>query len=495
MRHVLKLGGIFAVGGALSLFACSSTPAPATDAGPGTDIDASVVDSAVPPRPDAGRPDANVDAGPPPGPNCAQAVDSAINTETAGKFTSAGQSIYFKVAVPAGEFLLISAETAAKDSDARGDVVDTTLSVFDTAGTKLLASIDDSFPRTGTDALLIYRAPAATTLCIRVTDFDTWGGTPAVLAKDSNFKFSAGAFNPASDALTVDAEPNDTIPTAQAGKLKAATTPPGAYTFINGFLKDAADVDVFKFTVPAGATSMGVDIPPIGAPLAPGKSSYGSTLPRFTATVSKLDGTIVGQVVPPAADIEKTSDSLTLPVEPGDYYLTVARPAGVAAGANDFYATQLSFNKGNPPEAETTSGTNDTLATAEALTMTADPANPKLKHGYIMAKLPTGDAADSFSFPLGNGDSVSLACGSARNGSGLQDFKVELFTGGTSRQTDTEVATTDMFWSSASGATGATKPAVVASAAGTAVLQLTAGSRSATNTGVYYLCGVHVTSP
>ena len=495
MRNMSKLGGLLGVlaFGALPVYACSSTPDPvATDGGADAPV---VTPEAAPPKVDGGRPDGARDAGPPPGPNCGAAVELALNTEKEETFTSVGQSIYFKVPVKGGDFLIINAATDATEQGERGDVVDTAISVFDTAGTKLLAAIDDNFPRTGTDASLVYRSPVDTTLCIQVTDFDTWNGKPAVLAKDSTFKFVTATFDPNSTALNVDAEPNDTNATAQTGKSRAGTTPPSAFGFINGFLKDGTDVDTFKFTVPTGATSMSVDIPPIGAPLVPATSTYGSTMPRFTATVSKLDGTIVSQIVPPAGAVDKTSDSLSLPVEPGDYYLTIGRPAGVAAGANDFYSTTIFFGTGNPAENETTSGTNATLATAQALTLEADPTVPKQTRAFLAGKLPAGDVADSFSFPVAAGDSVSLACGAGRNGSGLQAFKVELFVNGVSAQSDTETATADLFWSSATGVTTATKPAVVAAAAGTAVVQFSAGSRSTTNTGAYYLCGVRVTKP
>lgn len=494
MRNMFKLSGLLGVIalGALPVFACSSTTeTPTADAS--TTTDATVTEDAGP-KADASKPDGARDAGPPPGPSCGEAVALAINTEAEATLTAVGQSIYYKVPIKGGDFMIVNAATAATDADERGDVVDTAINVYDTAGTKLLAAIDDSFPRTGTDATLVYRAPADTTICVQVTDFDTWSGKAAVLAKDSTFTLVVATFDPASAALNVDAEPNDTNATAQVGKTKPGTTAPAAYGFINGFLKDAADVDTFKFTVPAGATSMSLDVPPIGAPLTPGSSSYGSTMPRFTATVSKLDGTIVGQIVPPAGAVEKTSDSLSLPVEPGDYYLTIGRPAGLAAGANDFYATELYFGTGNPPEAEATMGANDTLATAEALAMTADPTVAKQTRGFIAGKLPVGDVADSFSFPVAVGDSVTLACGAGRNGSGLESFKVELFVNGTSAQSDTETATTDLYWSSVTGS-GATKPAVVATAAGTAVVQFSAATRSATNTGAYYLCGVRVTKP
>ncbi len=488
MRYAISFVGLLGLG-SLALYGCSSSNSGTPDAG--TDAPAPKPDASADtgPRPDGGSEAGSTGLGS----SCANAIAVDLSAETDGDLNAVGKSIFYSVNVTAGDFLLISASTAATADTVAGAVVDTAISVFDATGAKLLANDDDAFPRYTTDAQFFYRAPATATLCMQVTDFDTWKGDPATLATDSTFKFFAGVISPDAEVVTFDTEPNDTTAAPQIGKLKAATTGVGAYTYLGGVLSSAADVDTYKFTVPTGAKSLNVTVPPIGAPLTKGVSSYGSTMARFTATVKKLDGTIVAELLPPAGQVESMSDSLTAPVDAGDYYLVIGRPTGVTAGANDFYATTIAFGAGNTPEAEAIAAhTNDTLAAAEALTMTADTANAKLKHGYILAHLPTGDAADNFSFAVANGDSVAVACGAARNGSGLQGFKMDLFVAGTSKQSETESATADLAWSSGKGAS---KAPVVASAAGTAVLQLTSGSASTTNTGRYYLCGVHVTSP
>ncbi len=258
-------------------------------------------------------------------------------------------------------------------------------------------------------------------------------------------------------------------------------------------LASATDVDTFKFTLPTGAAAISVEVPPIGAPLAAASSSYGSTMERFTVTVKKTDGTVVAELAPPAGNIAKVGDSLSAPLSPGEYLLTVSRPAGLAAGANDFYATTVNFSTTNTAETETLgANTNDTLATAQNLALTAAAADPKRKSGYLLGFLPAGDAADSFQFAVGANDQVGLSCGAARNGSGLEGFKAELFVAGTSKQVETESVLADLSWS---GGRGASKAPVTATAAGTAVLQLSATGRSARNTGSFYLCGVHVVSP
>ncbi len=490
MRHAITFVGLLSLG-SLALYACGSTAAAPTDAG--SDGATAKPEAGVDAGADTGPiPEAGSDAGASPGSSCANPISVAMATDTPGVLDAVGKSIFYAVQVTAGDFLVMTAATAATP-DTGTKVVDTTIAVFDTAGTKLLANDDDAFPRYATDAQLFYRAATTTTLCVQVTDFDTWKGDMGKVAEDPNFKFSAGILNPSADSVTFDQEPNDTVSAPQSGKLKAFTTSTGAYTLLGGTLSSASDVDVYKFTVPTGAKSMDVTVPPIGAPVTKGKSSYGSSMARFTATVKKADGTIVAELAPPSGQVENMAESLTAPVGTGDYYLVISRPSSIAAVDNDFYATTVQFTTGNTPETETIGGhTNDTLAAPEALTMTVDKTNAKLKHGYILAYLPTGDVADNFSFSVANGDTVAVACGSARNGSGLQSFKAEIFVDGTSKQSETEVATANLAWSSG---TGASKPAVTISAAATAVLQLTAGGVSTTNTGTYYLCGVHVTSP
>ena len=484
MRTFLSLSILAAAGLSSSLYACSSSPeTPVVDGG-GGGSDASSPETS---KPDSGKPDGGNTG---PGSSCADPIPVELGKGLEAAFKTAGQSIYFSVKATAGTILQMSADTAATPDST--DVVDTTISVFDATGKTLLANVDDAFPRATTDAQLYYRSVAEATLCVQVTDFATWKGEAPQLADDSAFTFLAGALSNSFDFVTLDQEPNDSIGAPQTGKLKPFSTPPGAFSVLAGVLQGAADVDVYKFTVPVGATSFGLAAPPIGAPVTDAKSSYGSTLARFTATVKTLDGTIVGELAPPSGNVESMSDQLTVPVTAGDYYLHISRPAGITAGANDFYATFLDFSTSNPVEAEVTSGGNDSLGTAEPITMTVDKADAKKKHGFILAYLPAGDPMDNFSFPVATGDSVSLSCGALRNGSGLQDFKAEFFVGGASLQNEVEGATKDLAWS---GSPTASKPAVAVTAGGTGVLQLSAASRSATNKGTYYLCGVHVTSP
>ncbi len=502
MRNLLALIGMFVVTSAgLGIAACSSTTtvAPTTGTDGGTDGSVVKVDSGSKLDGSTGA-----DSGPAAGSSCALAIDLAFATQTDGVLDAVGKSIYYKLAVKKGDFLSISTDTAATNTDQPGDVVDTALMLYDAAGKTLLATNDDAFPRFTTDSDLWYRPTADATLCLQVTDFDTWKGTTPQLAGDNAYKvtalsLAAGNFDTA--AITQDTEPNETIATAKAVSLKPYTTPPGGFNILMGDLKDQADVDTYKVTLPAGTEIMTVAIPPIGAPVKSGSNTYGSTLPRFTATIKNAAGTILGELVPPGApDTEKMSDSLSMPITPGDIYITISRPAGFAAAANDFYVTTVSVSKYRADikaETETLGGaTNNTIATAEVLTMTPDPGNAKLKRTGFRAFLPTGDAMDNFSFPVTSGDKLSLFCSSARDGSGIAQFKVDLIQGGTSLQSETETALADIGWyTSTNPDAKASKPEVKIAATGTATLQLSGGTRSATNTGVYYFCSVSLLAP
>ena len=470
-------------------FACSAaTPVAAVaTADAGTKDAATAKDGAT----------AAVDAGPVEGSSCALAIAADLGAEQAGDLDLPGKKVFYAFDVKAGDFLLLSASTAAT-ADTGEEIVDTAISLYSADGSKLLANLDDAFPRYTTDAEFYYRATADAKLCARVSDFATWSGAASVVATDTAYKFLAAKIDPASAVVTFDTEPNDTNAAPQLGKLKAFATPPGAFSYVMGVLGAAGDIDTFKFTVPPGATSIGLSVPPVGAPLAEGKSSYGSTIARFALTVKKLDGTIIAEISPPVGDAEKTTDGLTAPVAAGDYLVTIRRPDGVAAGANDFYATTLTFGGSNPVEAEVLgANSNDSIATAQALTMKVDAANAKLRDGYILAYLPAGDVADHFSFPVIATDKVSLSCSALRNGSGLTDFSVEVFIDGTSKQSETEVATKDILWATpaaGSTSTAASKPGITGTA-GTAVVKLAAAGRSTTNLGTYYLCGVHIAAP
>jgi hypothetical protein len=286
----------------------------------------------------------------------------------------------------------------------------------------------------------------------------------------------------------LDLEPNNTMP----GQALAPDSS-GGYRLAGG-LDVAGDVDVYTITVSSQQTRLSVSTPPIGEAAGPGVSTFGSTLRRFTATVQSSTGQVLGRLAPPTGAISSMATDLSVPVNSGTYRLVISRPAGLTVGANDFYATTVETPADSTAEGEGLGfHANDTTGTAELLFTVNQTAKLTTStwHGF----LPAGDV-DTFYVPsiLGvAGSTIEVSCGAARVGSGLSGFTVSVLGASANvLQTETEVATADLAWSAAPGAS---KPVVTLPATGTVYFKLSASSVSATNTGTYYRCAVSILNP
>jgi hypothetical protein len=395
-----------------------------------------------------------------------------------------GKRVFFTITLDAGAFLDIA--TKCNPGDVSG-VLDTAITLYDATGATELASDDDAFPRLSTDSELFYRTQAPQTLCMSVEDYSTWsGGTPMAHPNDT-FRLTVSALAP-STVNNPDTEPNDDATSAQTGTIQTVSGGATGAARIYGGLDTMNDVDVYRFTMPSGAAQMQVWLPPNGDKPAPMVSTYGSTMQRFAMKVTTMDGTVVGALSPPPGFPTKMSAAAGIMVTPGTTYLLWIQRA-LPAGMNDFYASEVDFVTDNPPELEMLgASTNNTLAMAETLTLNA--GAPKTKDGFITGRLTPSDV-DFFSFTLGAGDSVVLACSSRRDGSGLTAPTFDFVDGaGTSLQSETETDTADVLWDM-----GGSKPAVVAPDAGTFALKVSATGQDSVNTGNFYRCGLHVTSP
>ena len=394
-----------------------------------------------------------------------------------GNIDVAGKRIFYSVPVTAGgQYVFL---TEANPNDIPG-TVDTAISIFDSTGTNLLASDDDAAPRVSSDSELFYRSPVSTTLCVMVEDWSTWAQQTPVLPNPNQFSIFVAQLGA---NQTLDTEPNDSSP--QAVTLTPFTMGSGGFSLAMGGLDTAADVDTFSVTVPAGAAQISVTVPPIGRPVAPVTTTYGSTLQRFGVQV-RSGSSVLASLFPPVGNVEAMSDELSVPLSPGTYTVAISRPPGFSFGANDFWAARFIAQTDNPPEVEP----NDNTATAKPLTMNVDPNEPKRRMGFVLGNLAAGDAADVFSFTTAVANSTAtLVCGSARSGSGLIGFTVELQSTSTLQsETETQIATIN--WGM-----GGTRPAVTLATAGTYYVRFTTQSRSATVLGTYYRCGLFVLAP
>jgi hypothetical protein len=401
--------------------------------------------------------------------------------------------LHWAIDADAGDFLDIA--TLANPNGISGHV-DTVITLFDATGSTKLAVDDDAFPRVSTDSELYYRVQTAQRLCIQVEDYSSWapGETAGAFPTDL-VHVTVSAISDAGQQINLDQETNDALDAGQPGKLKAFSgTATGAFGFLFGGLDSANDVDTYTFTAPAGTTQLAMSVPPIGEPIAPGVSSYGSTMRRFAVTVTDPSGKVVGALTPPAGMFDKASQSFGIFIVAGTTYdVTISRPASLTAGSNDFYESELDFETDNPAEMETGTGMNDTVQTAEALSFSTNTSVPKQRDAYVLGHISGAADVDFYGFNANQGDTVAIACSAARNGSGLVGATFAITDGaGTVLQSETEVATADVVWGTGTGYSKA--PVMIATDAGYA-FKVTTTSQDPVNTADFYRCGVHVTSP
>lgn len=429
-----------------------------------------------------GSMDAGVDAGVA-GTSCANAIPAVLGDSPMGKIDVAGKKVFYKFSADAGQWLDL--KTTANPNDAV-NTLDTALTLFDATGATKLASDDDAYPRLSTDSELYYRVATASTFCLTVEDWSSWAGKPPVAPATNTYTLALRSVAPAATTSNMDTEPNDTAAAAQTGKLAMGTG--FALGILYGDLASGADVDVYKFTIPAGLDSLTIELQPLGVPSGVGSNGYGSGLDRVSVKVMQTNGTVIGAWTTSSSSYATTPDSINVPVTTGDVLVSIERPTGSTATANDFYVSTISFSTDNP--LEMMDATNGTLAGAEPLALTVDTTDPKIKRAYLLGTIGTADT-DFYSVAVTANDVVSLSCGALRTGSGLTATYEMEDAAGTALQTETETATADIYWGTAPGAS---KTPVTATATGNLLLKVT-GTQDATITGNWYRCGLVVTSP
>lgn len=401
-----------------------------------------------------------------------------------------GKKIHYRVPVLEGDFLIVSTEANPTDELD----VDPTVSLYNEAGTTLLATIDDAFPRESTDATLYYRAPAAGNLCVVLMDFATWAGSAGSTAHPEDIKLRIGKLNPMSMVNNQDTGTNDTAAMAQVGKIAPIAMTSGGIANVYGLLESATDVDVYKFTIPATAGTFGVSTMPVNTTSnALGTNSYGSSLSHVNLKITDVTGnTVLGQLSIPA-NVDDQPEAISVPAAGGsEVLLWIERPAGVTAGTNDFYAVLVDSFSENP--LEMMDATNNVEATAEPLMFAVDPNNAKLKRAFITGTMSSATDVDLYSLPAGAGDRLTLACGAWRNGSGLRGATFTIASDGGTLQTESETQTADIEWFTGTGSNGS-RPAVVFPDAGTYFFKVTTTSIDTMNTSRFYRCGMSVLAP
>lgn len=430
-------------------------PRPEPDGGPEVDACATCM-------PDAGPPD----SGPTGDGNdsFATATDIAIDATESGVINPPGDLDYYTFEGTEGQWIAI--ETQANPDD-DPDMVDTVVTLFDSTMTQI-AENDDSIPRVSTDTQIITRLPATGTYYILVQEFSTWAGEPDEAMPTFRYDVSITALSTGMPTfLTVDAEAGDDAASAQA-----LTPAASGFAMAVGSLRDAADVDVFSFTIPAGEPR-GVTVQLLPG----GPDGMGSTATPSTIWVTDEAGTTI------IARIDSTQlDEISPSLSEGNYLLFVEH--GGTAGANDFYVLKSFRGTGdNPPEANEV--TNNAIATPDPVAFAPNPDIADLRSGFVLAHLGDGDV-DHFAITVMGTEQVTISCGSLTLGSGVQGLEVVLLDalpGTMMRAMDTETATEGALIENA------TVPA------GDYVVRLTKTGQDAEVTGDWVRCGFHLQPP
>jgi hypothetical protein len=470
--------------GLLSVFASLALLAAACGGSSSAQDDAAVQDDAGPkfdtnlPQ-DAGQPDA-------PGGNhdfeTAKAVTVDSTTAVSDAVNPAGDVNYYKFDGTAGEWMLIYtvADQLPTPSDA-----DTVITLYDQNHTQI--ALDDDAPLAASyDSEIIIRLPTTGTYYFTVQEYSSWN-TAETPVGGTTYKYQVFVGH-LREECTTDAEPNDAVGEAQAVTWfpPDSSYPEIRQTLLLGTYASASDTDVYAFTVEAGTAAwhyVTFEIMPSGANTTTvGGGAYGSTAPvgEFYITdstgatvIAKIDNSTTG-----------ATTGLWAPLSPGDYKLWVKHPA-TALGTNDFYVAALYIDYYLMGDLETeavgATGANDTLATAQALTVEASSSNPDRNRAAVMAPLAAGDV-DYYSFTVRPTDTnVTVLCSAARDGSGLTGLTVSVrnssdteITGGQA----VETAATDLSLKNLNPG------------AGTYYLRLSATGQSATVTSNFVHCTV-----
>ena len=309
------------------------------------------------------------------------------------------------------------------------DVLDTAVTIYDEAGNDVLASMDDAFPRYSTNTELVWRVPATGTYCFKVEDWASWAGEARpVDPTGEHFEYEIGLYtpNPDADGNAIDTEPNDDTTDAQAqtyAEILDGTNPTGIYYSNNyGTLESDSDVDVFAFTMPTGTVNLSTEdfTTPIG-PGGQGVSGNGSTLELGLVSISDASGSIIAQL-----DAHKGSDQMSVPLEAG----TGLPALGQSKRRYDRWRQRLLQPGQLRLERGQRAGNRDRRWRQQQHEHRRPHHLDDLDIGFRTRIVGTSSASSTTAAtsttsrsPLRRGDTVSMACGAVRSGSGLVDAK------------------------------------------------------------------------
>ncbi|MCE7893009.1 MAG: hypothetical protein DYH12_25445, partial [Sorangiineae bacterium PRO1] len=398
---------------------------------------------------------------------------------------------WYKFDGKAGQALQII--TAAKTGTDKFDptYVDLVITMYDSTGKKI-AEQDDPNPRTSNDPFLMTVLPADGTYYVRVVECTAWekGGAsncaPVAKITKKNYSMYITEIKFTDQGEVKEVEPNENETQATPLTYKKNPNQAGSYylTTVMGTFGSATDVDAYGFTVPTDITvASGSRLNGSLYTQEGGVDGNGSTTsPSEIWIAEKAAPTVVLAKVDFSKKDTKSSQgqSIDVPLIAGKEYVAFYKRAASPTGSNDFYFDLSGFGAGNPVEKNESA--NDTLGTAEALTVaTSQPGSY-----FIEGDITSTTDVDHFSanVPSTAWETVSVACGAERSGSGLRNFTVALLKEDGSAVTGgsiVETATQDAVLSQLTTPTGQSK----------LIVKLSASSKDANIQGTYYRCGIH----
>jgi hypothetical protein len=363
--------------------------------------------------------------------------------------------------------------------------IDTALTLFDAAKSRI-AENDQPVPQLSDDAQLFTILPADGTYYLRVAECWAWSADTSACVKpkvklSTAYTLRVVDLSVAAPGVVVDPEKGNGVGAATAvtyAEVPAKGTRPLAVVY--GRFDAADDVDVYSFEIPADLVTVAPGARLVGTEwlLREGPAGDGATTPvgKVYITTQADPTTRLAQI--DGGDFGGYGARLWPPLDVGGkYYLFIEHPSA-PLGANDFYIDLHGANSSRPLEQKELE--NDAAATPEPLVAVDDGSF------YIEGDLGSAAAdVDHFSFDVaGNANKmVTASCISARAGSGLLGFEVDLI--------DAATLTPLAIVKETPQTNAYTMAVPVPAGASKMILKLSAALQDPAVSGTFYRCGVH----
>ncbi|MBI5481543.1 MAG: PPC domain-containing protein [Deltaproteobacteria bacterium] len=401
----------------------------------------------------------------------AQAIqmDFTSASQKSGVINPKGDEDFYKFTGQAGTWIGIWVSANTECTEGKLDPV---VTLYDSSETQI-AENDDEVRGVNCDSFLITRLPSTGTYYAKVRDWfhfyypsdDTkWQGGPLFTYKIYLLTLEDGV-----SGTIIDQEPGNDLATAAP-----LTFPAGAAGSLLGTYANTSDIDVYTFTLTADSTVY-------YSFQSEGSDGNGSSAKLGDVTITDSAGaTIIARIDGAGGALE-----LEPPLVPAGNYALWIKSSG-ALGANAFYtASFFTGSTDNPVDAEgaTASGANDTLANAEPLTESATAGSY-----FVLSHLPTLGDVDYYKVDLAASTTLAVACGAARNGSGVQGLTVSIRDSGDSEiRAGTETLSENLV---VGGSSTSTDPLNI-STAGTYYVKLSKTGQAAEVAASWIRCGIH----